>query len=306
MRHLALLYYLVSLVAGCVSIGLCLLIYRQYRKTLLRDYALFLCALALILAALLLTLYGELAGLSVGKHGVAVASNILDKLGAVVFLASAPFFFHRLLALPIALAQRAAYIALAGAAGLLAVLASTLPPGRLPFALPLTMMYGMILYCLVLVGLNLHRVGDPTLRKVLRLFFFISLGFFPLMLTEILRERLPAPLSLYDLFELFALPSYFLVINVLSIVLCFRTLSQPPFLAGGQLTAHFVTRFGITAREGEIVQLLTAGRSYNEMADALFISYKTVDNHVQNIYQKTGVKNRLQLANLLQANRGPQ
>jgi DNA-binding CsgD family transcriptional regulator len=301
LRHLALLYYLLSLITGCVSIGLCLLIYRQYRKVLLRDYALFLSALALILTALVLDLYGELAELGPAGPAVRAAANLLDKLGSVLFLASAPFFFHRLLALEIGAAQRVAYIALAGAAGLLAVLAAALPPGTLPFALPVILMYGMILYCLALVGLNLHRVGDPILRKVLRLFFWISLGFFPLMLTEVLREHLPAPLAVYDLFELFALPSYFLVINLLSIILCFRTLSQPPLLAGGQLTAHFAARFGITPREREIVQLLLAGKSYNQVADALFISYKTVDNHVQNIYQKTGVRNRLQLANLLQA-----
>jgi hypothetical protein len=69
MRHLALLYYVLSFTAGCISIGLCLLIYRQYRKTVLRDYAVFLAALALILFGLILHLYGQLAGLEELRSG---------------------------------------------------------------------------------------------------------------------------------------------------------------------------------------------------------------------------------------------
>jgi DNA-binding CsgD family transcriptional regulator len=124
------------------------------------------------------------------------------------------------------------------------------------------------------------------------------------MLGEFLRGSLHLEM-LSDVLELFSLPSYFLAINVLSIVLCFRTFSEPPYLSGQGLTEHFTGRFGITPREREIIPLLVEGRTYAEVADSLYISYKTVDNHVQNIYQKTGVRNRLQLAHLLQANQAP-
>lgn len=303
MRHLALLYYVLSFTAGCISIGLCLLIYRQYRKTVLRDYAVFLTALALILFGLILHLYGQLAGLEEFR-GFRIAAEAVDRSGALLFLGAAPFFFHRLIAVEVTAVRRAVFLVALGAGCALAVLRPLVPEAAWAFALPLVLMYGMIVFCLVLVAVNLPRIGDPILRRVLRLFFFVSLVFFPVMLVEVLRERLPA-LRLYDVFELFALPSYFLVINILSVVLCFRTLNQPPYLAGEELTKHFSQSFGITTREREIIPLLIEGRSYAEVADALFISYKTVDNHVQNIYQKTGVRNRLQLANLLQSNRQP-
>lgn len=86
-------------------------------------------------------------------------------------------------------------------------------------------------------------------------------------------------------------------------LLSIRYFNQPPYLAGTELTEHFKSSFGITDREGEIVSLLAKGQSYNQIAEALFISYKTVDNHVRNIYQKTAVRNRVKLINLLQANR---
>jgi len=56
-------------------------------------------------------------------------------------------------------------------------------------------------------------------------------------------------------------------------------------------------------RKEEIVSLLAKGQSNNQIAEALLISYKTVNNHVRNIYQKTSVRNRVQLVNLLQADR---
>ncbi|MDX1657957.1 MAG: response regulator transcription factor [Nitriliruptorales bacterium] len=46
----------------------------------------------------------------------------------------------------------------------------------------------------------------------------------------------------------------------------------------------------LTAREHEILQLLTAGNRPGEIADILFLSVKTVKNHLTSIYQKLGVK----------------
>jgi TolB-like protein/DNA-binding CsgD family transcriptional regulator/Tfp pilus assembly protein PilF len=54
-------------------------------------------------------------------------------------------------------------------------------------------------------------------------------------------------------------------------------------------------QYGITAREGEIVRLLIEGRTNEEIAARLFISDHTVKNHVHNVYQKLGVRNRVQL-----------
>jgi adenylate cyclase len=54
-------------------------------------------------------------------------------------------------------------------------------------------------------------------------------------------------------------------------------------------------RYGITAREGEIVRLLIEGRTNEEIAALLFISDHTVKNHVHNVYQKLGIRNRVQL-----------
>ncbi len=47
---------------------------------------------------------------------------------------------------------------------------------------------------------------------------------------------------------------------------------------------------GLTAREREILGLLTEGQRPGEIADGLFLSVKTVKNHLTSIYTKLGVE----------------
>ena len=49
---------------------------------------------------------------------------------------------------------------------------------------------------------------------------------------------------------------------------------------------------GLTAREAEVLRLVAAGRTNQQIADALFITRKTASVHVSNIMAKLGVANR--------------
>jgi DNA-binding NarL/FixJ family response regulator len=57
--------------------------------------------------------------------------------------------------------------------------------------------------------------------------------------------------------------------------------------------------YNLSKRETEVARLILRGWTYKAVADHLFISEKTVDSHMQNIYAKTGVRNKLSLLNLL-------
>lgn len=52
----------------------------------------------------------------------------------------------------------------------------------------------------------------------------------------------------------------------------------------------------LTERELEVASLVAAGASNPEIAEALFLSRKTVERHVSNILAKTGSRNRIELA----------
>ncbi|MCF7928081.1 MAG: LuxR C-terminal-related transcriptional regulator [Spirochaetales bacterium] len=44
---------------------------------------------------------------------------------------------------------------------------------------------------------------------------------------------------------------------------------------------------------------MCSGKSSKTIAEKLFISPRTVENHIQNIYRKYGVRRRLELVHLL-------
>lgn len=66
-----------------------------------------------------------------------------------------------------------------------------------------------------------------------------------------------------------------------------------------QRVAELGRELEITSREREIITRVALGLDNREIAKALHISPKTVKNHLTNIFDKTGVRSRLQLANLL-------
>ena len=53
---------------------------------------------------------------------------------------------------------------------------------------------------------------------------------------------------------------------------------------------------GPTPREREVLAHVVAGRTYAEIAAALFLSEKTVSSHISNMLRKTGTANRVELA----------
>jgi pimeloyl-ACP methyl ester carboxylesterase/DNA-binding CsgD family transcriptional regulator len=73
------------------------------------------------------------------------------------------------------------------------------------------------------------------------------------------------------------------------------------FAAGNQRPASVaverqVVSNGLSKRENEVAQLLARGLSNREIAERLFLSERTVDNHVHHILAKLGFESRVQIA----------
>ncbi len=60
----------------------------------------------------------------------------------------------------------------------------------------------------------------------------------------------------------------------------------------------------LTARERDIATLAAQGVSSKDIADQLFLSVRTVNNHLQNVYSKLGVGSRRELAGALEVSGG--
>jgi DNA-binding NarL/FixJ family response regulator len=70
----------------------------------------------------------------------------------------------------------------------------------------------------------------------------------------------------------------------------YRRLSETPAAASNDPDAP-----RLTDRETEVLRLVAKGLSYKQIAERLFLSHRTVQNHVQNTLRKLQLHNRVQL-----------
>jgi pimeloyl-ACP methyl ester carboxylesterase/DNA-binding CsgD family transcriptional regulator len=73
-------------------------------------------------------------------------------------------------------------------------------------------------------------------------------------------------------------------------------LASLPFLEGHERTTTSAQPDGLSSREIEVLRLIAAGKSNQQIADELVISLNTVQHHVGNILSKTGAVNRTEAA----------
>jgi DNA-binding CsgD family transcriptional regulator len=65
------------------------------------------------------------------------------------------------------------------------------------------------------------------------------------------------------------------------------------------IDAGKVAEYGLSEREAQLVRLVADGASNKEIGGELGISANTARNHVHNIFQKTGARNRVELVQRL-------
>jgi DNA-binding CsgD family transcriptional regulator len=68
-----------------------------------------------------------------------------------------------------------------------------------------------------------------------------------------------------------------------------------------ELPEAFKDFYRITRREAEILELLLEGIGSQEIGDRLFISRRTVETHLYNLYRKTKTANRVELINRIRS-----
>ena len=109
-----------------------------------------------------------------------------------------------------------------------------------------------------------------------------------------IKIKVPAPFWRTWWFVLLA--ATFLAWGAISAVRMWKKIKSSSLVTGESLDLIIET-YELTAREQEILRLVLQGASNKDIERKLFISASTVRNHIYNIYQKLGVRNRLELIN---------
>lgn len=72
---------------------------------------------------------------------------------------------------------------------------------------------------------------------------------------------------------------------------------QPEVLQDRATIQNLSDEFGLSPRELEVLNLIAEGKTTHEIAKTLYISESTTKTHIRHIYEKTGVKNKVELIN---------
>ena len=288
---------MVGFTALFVSTALGLLSYQRRRFGWLRSYLVLLSAQAVFDLSFTFVVFSDL--LSGGGAGPRPAFSILQAAVSMIVLYAGPRFVQRLLDTAATRFARLLAIVPVGivAAGYVLVFL----PVAFRFERPVTIVYYAYLGSWFVYGWLRRRqttVGSwkPWITTFLAgagiwyLFTAADFGLGPILMKR--DPRVPFVVLSSSLFSIFW--------AALVIVPAARFLIRPPGRDESEaVPEEFAREFRLSPREREVLEKLCEGSSNKDIAEALFISPRTVENHVYNLYRKCGVSRRLELCNLL-------
>lgn len=148
---------------------------------------------------------------------------------------------------------------------------------------------------IVLLALKQRNIDDPGMAKLARGLVILVAAYSPFMILESV---------IINIFGWYPIETNLKVFHITFIIWCIY--SSYVFIQQLQNNTRqaenlLPARFNISTRENEIIELIMQEHSVQEIADALFISPRTVEKHITNIYKKTQVNNRKDLVALLKA-----
>ncbi len=282
----------VSLFSGFFSLGAVYFMYLRYRTIILRLMLTFLASLLLISLGAWL---GDLERLmEAGRSGALIVWESIFSLGGLALnVATVPFLICGFLSLPLEGAWKK-FLILWDAILVCACLVFPFVRDPAPVFTVLNIQLLLtIAGSLALMAFKLRHIGKLSLRRALAAFLWISAAFLLFLVLDILVTRFSIwPLAFLDGLSL---PAYLLALNSGSFFFAGTFLSSDPLVEGGRLTQACKAEFGLTHREAELIERLLDGSTNQDLADALCISRKTVENHLYKVFQKMQVKNRVQL-----------
>ncbi len=140
----------------------------------------------------------------------------------------------------------------------------------------------------------LHRVWSTDRRAFfLGLLIFATFGYVEVLLGTLLTARVPqVSMSAQGGFLYSSIPY---ALYGIFVIVYFLRFYVPASVGVDQLYEAFLTKYGITGREREIILKVVQGKSNADIARELVLSIATVKTHLHNIYAKLGVDSRYDL-----------
>jgi DNA-binding CsgD family transcriptional regulator len=298
-------YYVLTLFFATVSVNAGLLIlsilnYKKTREKILREGSLVTASVIVILFADAVKVFGRSPSGAM-EPNAPLSAIAISLAGFALFAYSLPLFACRLVRVamsPVRWVIHGIMIVTLATMGVLnEILALSLSPALEGAAFVLVSIYAALM-----VIVFFKRIEDKVVRPVVKSFLIILAASIVLAAAQV------------PLVNLLAIPErwrevpyvqllYSLSAAALLIFFASRYLYKSEVSVAKSLPRDFVVRFGISQRECDIIALVMQGFSHKQIGGQLYISNRTVKNHIYNIYQKTGAENKVQLLNMIHSDR---
>ena len=304
LNYVLLLAYLFGFIVGFSSILYSIMYYIIERVVWLKYYIIFLFSFAFLLLIRYIKL---LTFLTVPSF---MSNNIFDILYFFTFsiamslmLYFVPAFLYGFLNLKWELKENIIYILLSVIHFILSILGIIIKFEIYIFSS--IIFYASITYLFVVGLINYKNIKDKTMKLIVKILGIITIIIYPFLIYQLILYRrditdigsMDITLVLFyiwwNLIMLGYLSWYF--INIVKNKNIFSKNSENNNMQSNK--ENIEEKINLTRREKEILSYLLDGKTNKEVSLILDISLNTVNNHVANIYEKSGVKNRVELVN---------
>lgn len=297
MNDIAFLLNSVSLFIGVASISISIFINRNYKNRSLKLFIGLDISLFLIQSAIALNTYMDRIAESGGL--INILSMFFDAVGTSFSSLFGLLLINSFLGKEIAKTKKIIILLLTGFQFAAIIICYWTNLIYLEYVVKISVIV-VVLSEIFMIIVNYKLIGNKDLRKAFRVFIVITLCFFPLLVFEAIRNYILLFKGMM-LLKLLSLPAFFCAINLFFLVFANQYFNTPAFYENNKLTEFFIKKYSITSKETEVIEFLLSGLTYKQIAEKLYISNKTVDNHIQNIYKKLEVTNKIQLFNLIRS-----
>jgi DNA-binding CsgD family transcriptional regulator len=295
---------LVDLIALCLGVGIIFVALLSWERSgirWLRDLAFVLVGATVLLMLDMFRIYAHNTGWPMDLAGRAVLAS-LSGAGNLVLVIAVPVFVEGITPLPPQRIRR-----------VLQLIGTVLFPlaGVLDEAIDVAVFHvlndlGIALLltaAAVILAIGYRRIAEPETRRMVNRMMWLTiativLGRAQLVVTSLLGVALE--LRRVRIEQV----AYYLGLLVVVFVYAVNHLFRPSGAQDCQLSEEFVERYGITNRERDIISMIMQGYPNRIIGERLFISDRTVKNHISSIYRKTAAENKVQLLNMVRNDSG--
>lgn len=149
-----------------------------------------------------------------------------------------------------------------------------------------------IFFCVIVMIKNRKGIADRDVRILVLTTFIVAASLMPFVFAGLF----------FPLIRMISVPVFILAYAIVILVFLFLGINRLIHEKDGKKDidlAQELERYHITDREMEVIELVGKGMTNKEIASVLSLSVNTVNNHIANIFSKTGVRSRIDLLNLI-------